>query len=197
MRPSILDGRIRLAVAELGRPGAQTPKSLTVERKVGQGSRSLTDLSRTGEPTPDSGALARHPPDPDQRKWTQADKSDDTHETTDQKVGGSSPSECATVSAGRRPGSESSGSSFSSSGRILAVPASVAAWSRRSACASHGSWSATGRPTKAPALRAQITPSTSSTKALIRSPRRAHRGTAAVPDQPDDGSDSRHEAGDN
>ena len=34
-------------------------------------------------------------------------------------------------------------------------------------------------------------------QALIRSPRHAHRGTAVTPDQPDDGSDSRHHAGDN
>jgi hypothetical protein len=59
------------------------------------------------------------------------------HLTTDQKVGGSSPSERATVSAGRRPGHHSPGSSSSSSGRILAVPASVAAW--RTSCRDAGS----------------------------------------------------------
>ena len=54
--------------------------------------------------------------------------------STDQKVGGSRPSERATVSPVRRPGHLSSGSSFSSSGRILAVPASVSRpSSRRSA----------------------------------------------------------------
>ena len=54
-------------------------------------------------------------------------------ETTDQKVGGSSPSERATISPAQHPGSSGSGSPVSSSGRILAASPSLAASSSRSA----------------------------------------------------------------
>ena len=64
--------------------------------------------------------------DPDLYKRTPADWPDVRHETTDQKVGGSSPSERATVSAGRRPGHDSSGSFSSSSGLVLASLVPVA-----------------------------------------------------------------------
>src|SRR5215472_6520169 len=56
------------------------------------------------------------------------------HLTTDQKVGGSSPSERAHVPAGHDPDSAASPSSVLSSGLVLALPvASAAASSRRSA----------------------------------------------------------------
>jgi hypothetical protein len=54
--------------------------------------------------------------------------------TTDQKVGGSSPSERAseraTVLPATRPGHDSSGPSFSSAGHVLAIPVEAAASSR-------------------------------------------------------------------
>ena len=55
------------------------------------------------------------------------------HLTTDQKVGGSSPSERAALSAGQGAGSSEPGSSSSSSGRILAASVIPAASLRRAA----------------------------------------------------------------
>ena len=58
---------------------------------------SLTALSQTGESSPDADALTGLPTDPDLHNRTPADSPDTWHETTDQKVGGSSPSERAQV----------------------------------------------------------------------------------------------------
>jgi hypothetical protein len=57
----------------------------------------LTALSQTAGTAPDSGVLSGHSMDPDLRKQTSAHWPDVRHETTDQKVGGSSPSERAQV----------------------------------------------------------------------------------------------------
>jgi len=56
----------------------------------------LTDLSRTARSEVDPGVFTRWMMDPDLDDRTPADLADDRHETTDQKVGGSSPSERAT-----------------------------------------------------------------------------------------------------
>jgi hypothetical protein len=58
---------------------------------------SLTALSQTGESNPDTDALTGLPTDPDLHNRTPADSPDTRHETTDQKAGGSSPSERAKV----------------------------------------------------------------------------------------------------
>jgi hypothetical protein len=48
-------------------------------------------LSQTGESSPDTDALTGLPTDPDLHNRTPADSPDTRHETTDQKVAGSSP----------------------------------------------------------------------------------------------------------
>jgi hypothetical protein len=61
--------------------------------------RSLTTFSRTGRTTPDTGSNAGQPLDYDLRIRTPAHWPDTFHWSTDQKVGGSSPSERAQVRA--------------------------------------------------------------------------------------------------
>jgi hypothetical protein len=61
----------------------------------------LTAFSRTGWTALDLGVLSGHPADPDLRKRTSAHWPDVLHATTDQKVGGSSPSERASQSPRR------------------------------------------------------------------------------------------------
>ena len=56
---------------------------------------SLTAVSHTGGTAPDSGILFGHPVDPDLREQTRPHWPDVFPATTDQKVGGSSPSERA------------------------------------------------------------------------------------------------------
>ena len=69
------------------------------KRKVGN-AIVLTALSQTGCPTQDLGAAIGQRTDPDLRIRTPADSPDIRHGTTDQKVGGSSPSERAQVRGG-------------------------------------------------------------------------------------------------
>jgi hypothetical protein len=71
-------------------PGAQLSCIYSTTVSAGIPSQALTALSRTGETTPDLGALAGHPVDPDQRKRTTPDEPDVPHETTDQKISVSS-----------------------------------------------------------------------------------------------------------
>ncbi len=59
------------------------------------GAGTITVVSRTGGTASDSGVLYGHPVDPDLRKQTRPHWPDALYATTDQKVGGSSPSERA------------------------------------------------------------------------------------------------------
>jgi len=68
-------------------------RGLVLATCVGTGS--LTAVSQTGGTAPDSGVLCGHPVDPDLRKRTRQHWPDVLYATTDQKVGGSSPSERA------------------------------------------------------------------------------------------------------
>ena len=89
-------------VAELGvwlrgRGLAGTRTRTAAARQGTTDTTPLTHVSQTGDEEPDSVVLDGRVMDPDLLVWMSVDSLDVRHETTDQKVGGSSPSECANV----------------------------------------------------------------------------------------------------
>jgi hypothetical protein len=85
---------ISIAAKDATQPSEQT--RAWNRRAFTRSRSSLTAVSQTGESIPDVSVLTGRPEGPDLRNRTQPDSPDTRHETTDQKVGGLSPSERAT-----------------------------------------------------------------------------------------------------